>query len=87
MRDTNATARARTPVFYSAHYDLAGEQFDTLRKARWVADSLRGRPLPGVELVAPLPLTPDDMEKVHAPGYVEAVRTGEPPAGWRRRTA
>jgi acetoin utilization deacetylase AcuC-like enzyme len=65
-------------VFYSDDYVLAGHAFDTTRKARWVADSLRERPIPGIVLEAPEPLTNADLLAVHDPAYVEAVQTGEP---------
>jgi len=53
-------------VFYSPDYALSDTDFDTTRKALWVARSLAERSLPGVELVA------------HQPRYVQAVQTGEP---------
>ena len=65
-------------VFYSPKYVLAGHAFDTTRKARWVADSLAETPIPGIELVAPDLLTGEQLAEVHDPGYVEAIRTGEP---------
>ena len=69
-------------VFYSPAYVLAAHSFETTRKARWVADSLGREPLPaptrGVDLVAPDPLTEDDLVAVHDPAYVAAVRTGQP---------
>jgi acetoin utilization deacetylase AcuC-like enzyme len=67
-------------VYYSDDYVRAGHAFDTTRKARWVADSLRDRPVPGVVIEAPAPLTLADILAVHDPAYVEAVRTGEPPS-------
>jgi acetoin utilization deacetylase AcuC-like enzyme len=69
---------ADLPVYYSADYTLAGHDFDTTRKATWVADSLRDRPIEGVRLVEPRPLTADEVAQVHAREYVDAVRTGEP---------
>jgi acetoin utilization deacetylase AcuC-like enzyme len=68
----------QVPVFYSPAYTLAGHAFDTTRKAAWVADSLRDRPIPGVRLAEPGPLTGEQVAQVHDPKYVEAVRTGEP---------
>jgi acetoin utilization deacetylase AcuC-like enzyme len=65
-------------VFYSPDYVLGGYTFDTTRKARWVADSLRNRPIVSVELAAPAPLTEEQVCAVHDPAYVAAVRTGEP---------
>lgn len=57
---------------------MATTAFDTTRKAAWVADSLAERPIAGVELVAPEPLTEQAIATVHEPAYVRAVRTGEP---------
>jgi acetoin utilization deacetylase AcuC-like enzyme len=70
--------QADMPIYYSPDYTLAGYAFDTTRKASWVADSLRHRPIEGVRLVEPRPLTADEVARVHAPEYVKAVRTGEP---------
>jgi acetoin utilization deacetylase AcuC-like enzyme len=66
------------PVFYSPAYTLAGHDFDTTRKAAWVADSLHDRPIAGVRLLQPDPLTAEQVAQVHDAEYVEAVRTGEP---------
>jgi acetoin utilization deacetylase AcuC-like enzyme len=65
-------------VYYSPAYTSAGFEFDTTRKAAWVADSLSASPIAGVELVEPLPLTPEQVSSVHDPGYVRAVKTGRP---------
>ncbi|RVW03663.1 arginase family protein [Rhodococcus spongiicola] len=64
-------------IYYSPEYVGAAYGFDTTRKAGWIADSLTDRPIDGVELLAPPPLTPDELERVHDPEYIEAVRTGE----------
>lgn len=63
-------------LFYSPEYVLATAEFDTTRKAAWVAASLLERPVPGVELVAPAPLAAEDVALVHDPAYVDAVMTG-----------
>jgi acetoin utilization deacetylase AcuC-like enzyme len=65
-------------VYYSPAYTGAGYEFDTTRKAAWVADSLRVSPIAGIELVEPEPLTPEQVSAVHDPGYVRAVKTGRP---------
>ncbi|MDH6284536.1 hypothetical protein [Prescottella agglutinans] len=65
-------------LYYSPDYVGAAYGFDTTRKAAWVADSLAHSPIDGVELLAPPPLTDTDLERVHDPEYVQAVRTGEP---------
>jgi len=67
------------PVFYSDAYVLGGHAFDTTRKARWVAESLRERPIAGIVLPEPRSLDEEDLIAVHDPDYVAAVRTGEPP--------
>ena len=67
-------------VFYSPDYVLAAHEFETTRKAAWVAESLREAPIPGVELVAPVPLTEDQVCAVHDPACVTAVRSGQPHA-------
>jgi acetoin utilization deacetylase AcuC-like enzyme len=66
--------------FYSPDYVLAGYSFDTTRKSGWIAESLIQEPIPGVEIEAPVPLTGAEVEAVHDPAYVAAVRTGEPRA-------
>lgn len=65
-------------VFYSTDYVLAAHSFDTTRKAAWIADSLVTHPFHGVTVEAPTPLTASDIEVVHYPVYVDAVRTGTP---------
>ena len=66
------------PVYFSDAYAAAADTFDTLRKAREIADSLVASPIPGVRLVEPRPLKAGDLCAVHAPGYVLAVHTGKP---------
>ncbi|MGH7603893.1 MAG: hypothetical protein ACRENK_07830 [Gemmatimonadaceae bacterium] len=65
-------------VFYSPAYTCAGPEFDTTRKARWIADSLAQSPIKGIELVEPQPLTIEQVSAVHDRAYVDAVRTGNP---------
>ncbi|MEO5511913.1 MAG: hypothetical protein ABIS27_14885 [Longimicrobiales bacterium] len=65
-------------VFFSPDYVAAAESFDTTRKPGWIADSLAANPMDGVEIVAPMPLTFDEIAAVHDPAYVKAVQTGEP---------
>lgn len=65
-------------LFYSADYVAASDAFDTTRKSGWIVKSLRSKPIGGVEIVAPVPLTVDEICTVHDRTYVEAVRTGEP---------
>lgn len=65
-------------VFYDPAYVGAAHAFDTTRKSKWIVDSLARAPIPGVQLIAPTPLTSREVERVHDPGYVAAVRTGVP---------
>ncbi len=65
-------------VIYSPEYVGSAYSFETTRKAKWVADSLATSPIHGIELVAPRPLSAEQLEQVHDPEYVHAVRTGEP---------
>lgn len=65
-------------LYFGPAYVMAATEFDTTRKAGWVADSLRERPVDGIELVEPRALTDDELRAVHEPAYVRAVRTGEP---------
>lgn len=66
-------------LFYSPDYVGAAHGFDTTRKAGWIAESLSDRPIGGVELLAPTPLTIDDIVRVHDADYIRAVRTGDVP--------
>lgn len=72
--------RGRAPVslFYTSAYVGAAHAFETTRKAAWVAQSLIEAPIPGLQLTTHHALTADEVLAVHAPAYVEAVRTGEP---------
>ncbi len=65
-------------LYYSPAYTAAAHAFDTTRKAGWIAASLAHSPVAGVRLVAPRALTASQLAGVHAPHYVDAVRTGTP---------
>ncbi len=65
-------------LFYSPAYVAAADDFDTTRKARWVADRLSANPPAGVELCEPEPLSEAQLFTIHAARYVDAVRTGAP---------
>lgn len=65
-------------LFYSPDYIAAAESFDTTRKSGWIAESLARNPVAGVEIVAPQPLTFEELAAVHDPAYVKSVRRGEP---------
>jgi acetoin utilization deacetylase AcuC-like enzyme len=68
------------PIYYSPDYTAADDDFDTTRKATWVASSLIDAPLDGVSLIAPTLLSAEQLATVHDPAYVRAVRTGRPRA-------
>jgi acetoin utilization deacetylase AcuC-like enzyme len=65
-------------VFYSPDYIAAAQSFDTTRKAGWIAESLATNAIAGVEIVAPSPLTFEEIAAVHDAAYVKSVRRGEP---------
>jgi acetoin utilization deacetylase AcuC-like enzyme len=65
-------------VFYHPDCVSSGHAFDTTRKAKWIADSLSAKPIRGIELVEPTPLPEERAADVHTPGYVYAIRTGQP---------
>ncbi len=65
-------------VFYSPAYIGASYAFETTRKAGWVAASLAAEPIEGLVLKGPLPLTFEQVARVHDEAYVRAVQTGEP---------
>src|SRR5262245_46897602 len=65
-------------VFYDPSYAAAGFAFPTTRKARWIAESLRATPIPGITLEQPPPLTEEDLLTAHDSEYIRAVRTGQP---------
>lgn len=53
-----------------------GDHIMPMRKFGLVADALRE--VPGIEIQAPPPVTEVDLERVHSPEYIRAIRTGEP---------
>ena len=65
-------------LYYSPAYTAAAHVFDTTRKSGWIAASLVRRPVTGVHIVEPPALTARQLEAVHTPEYVRAVRTGVP---------
>lgn len=69
---------APIPVYHSADYGCAAEDFDTTRKAGWIREADRRAPIPGIEWRTPAPATAAQLARVHLPRYVEAVRTGVP---------
>ena len=78
LRRLELRERFNTPlplmhVYYSPDYTAAGYAFDTTRKATLVADTLTSHPIPGVDLIAPPPLTAEQFATVHAPDTCRAV--------------
>ena len=67
-----------TTVFYSPSYVGAGYEFDTTRKAKWVADSLIESPILGIALEEPQPVSRTQLALVHDADYIHAVQTGTP---------
>lgn len=66
-------------AYYDPGYEAPlGDHVMPIRKFRLVAEALRSNP--EVELRRPSPVTEDDLLRVHSRGYVDAVRTGQPPA-------
>ena len=65
-------------LYYSPDYCAASHAFDTTRKASWIADSLRARPVAGVRLVEPIPVSVETLCETHSSEYVDAVRYGDP---------
>jgi acetoin utilization deacetylase AcuC-like enzyme len=61
-------------VYFDEAYIPPGASVDTLTKSADVAALVRDR----VDLVAPAPLTDEEIARVHARAYVDAVRTGSP---------
>lgn len=55
-----------------------GNHVMPMRKFQMVADGLAGRA--GVRVLAPAPVSADELGLVHTPDYIRAVRTGEPRA-------
>ncbi len=64
-------------IFYSTNYVGSGHDFDTTRKARWIADSLVKSPIAGIDLVEPVPLAGRQVTEVHDPEYVRSARLDE----------
>jgi len=65
-------------LFYSSAYVAAADNFDTTRKAQWVAASLQAYPIADVELCAPQPLSEAQLLAAHDECYVHAIRSGLP---------
>jgi len=66
------------PFFCSSLFNDTEVDYDTVRKAALIVDALRDHPVPGVELRDAVPVTATELELVHDPAYVAAVRDGDP---------
>ena len=68
-------------IFYNNEYVAPDHNFDTTRKAAWIADAIHETGVPGIELVDPACLTglaEQTIELIHDSEYIDALRTGEP---------
>jgi acetoin utilization deacetylase AcuC-like enzyme len=65
-------------LYYSDRFVLSKDNFDTTRKAAWIAASLDKDPIPGVRLCSPKSATPADASRVHSENYLQALKTGQP---------
>jgi acetoin utilization deacetylase AcuC-like enzyme len=65
-------------VYYSDRFGLSKDNFDTTRKAAWIAKSLVNEPIPGVRLCPPKSASLNDALRVHSENYLQALRTGRP---------
>ena len=65
-------------VYYSDQFVLSKDDFDTTRKAAWIAESLAQEPIPGVQLLSPKSATLDDARRVHSENYLRVLQTGQP---------
>ena len=65
-------------VYFHPDYCDTEVAFDTTRKAAAIARSLADRPIDGVELLAPEPVTRAQLLAVHDEAYIDAVLTGRP---------
>lgn len=82
QRKGEPMSNATTEVFFREAYNDTGIEFDTTRKADWVAKSLVQQPIDGVTIVAPSAehhaATERWLERVHDAEYLEALVTGTP---------
>ena len=66
-------------VAFNDYYTGAGHEFDTTRKAGYIAEALVG--LTNIEVVDPkdyVALAEQIIEAIHDEEYLDALRTGEP---------
>ena len=65
-------------IYYHPDYVAAAHVFPTTRKSAWLREDLVASPLPGISWSEPETVTMEQLMVVHAPDYIEAVRTGRP---------
>jgi acetoin utilization deacetylase AcuC-like enzyme len=65
-------------LYYSEDFVLSTDDFDTTRKAGWVAEDLIKNPLPGVLLDEPRKASMKEVSQVHSEDYLAALKTGFP---------
>jgi acetoin utilization deacetylase AcuC-like enzyme len=66
-------------IFHDAGFEAPiGDHIMPIRKFRLVADALRDDPR--LEIIAPEPITEEDLRRVHTAEYIRSIRTGEPRA-------
>jgi len=62
-------------VFYCKEFAI-DSTLETVSKSRVIARFLQEGRVPGVELVAPAPVTHDELLRIHDPDYVQGVLSG-----------
>jgi acetoin utilization deacetylase AcuC-like enzyme len=67
-----------TTLFFSPDYLCDGYHIDTKEKARDVIAALADRPIPGVSVTSPEPVTLEQLLAVHDPRYVRGILDGQP---------
>lgn len=67
-----------TAYYHPGYAAPIGDHQMPIRKFALVADGLRKAA--DIRLAEPEPVTEDDLRRVHAPEYIEAIKTGEPRA-------
>ncbi|OYW40430.1 MAG: hypothetical protein B7Z35_01185 [Hydrogenophilales bacterium 12-61-10] len=65
-------------IFYSPSYVGTDYEFDTTRKAKWLADSLIESPIQSITLKEPTPVSHAQLALVHDAKYIRAIQTGTP---------
>jgi len=67
-------------IYYSPTYTHSGANFDTHLKANLVANKIERLQSNQLQIVAPTPATPNELDTIHSKPYTEAIMTGTPPA-------